>query len=339
MLIRNSRNCGTFWFAISIYVLTLLCHLPALATGTSASCSPAGVTEILFFNSPQSPLSFLEFDKQLKKNGTLLRHNAIVRFVPVDWDQPASMPESIINAYCPGPQIFVAPSVLISKQVVAVVKDKPVVFHTRVDGWDAGLLQIGIDRKNTTGTSNRIPLEQKHLEFWRDISLGFRNIGVVVHRYDVTDDFLIRLRRAAKTLNLNLELFIVSDADEFRAMLKNKPNKKIGAWYMPSTFLLFRQVKEVLAIAKQTSNLISVEDSTFFEYGALVAIESESLPYIEKLAKQVEFVLQGIPPNRIPIERPREVRTILNLEKIKELKIVIPASILRQATYDYLPYN
>lgn len=303
-----------------------------------ASYEPSITTEVVFFDAKESPASYTNFLEELRKQGVTARHKIDVRFASFEGDAIESVKSAIASAISNRRQIFVATSVTVAQLMLATIKKKPIVFHSRVDAWEAMILPKGERTDLVTGTSNQIPVELKHLEFWRDARLGVKRLGIISHPYEITAGFLQRVREGESTLGLNVELFIVSDPEEFRTALANRVHRKIDAWYIPFTRISFRYGKEIFSLAQTKSKLISVEEPYFFRFGAVVSIESESLPYLEMLVKQVSNVLDGIPPSQIPIEQPREVRMVFDLDRLKVLNIRMPPHLLRRATYEWVPY-
>lgn len=320
--------------------LTALVFIAAavMVTPDVAIDSPSDNTEVLFFDAADSPASYTNFLEELRKQGVTARHRIDVRFASFDGNSTESVKSAVAAAGSDRKQIFVATSGTVAQVMLATLKQKPIVFHTRVEAWDAKILSQGDRDKFVTGTSNQIPVERKHLEFWRDASLGVKRLGVISHPNEITDGFLRRLKQAERTLDLDVEIFIVSDPEEFRVALANRAHRKIDAWYIPLTRISYRYGKEIFSMAQAESRLISAENPYFFRFGAVVSIESESLPYLEMLVKQVSNVLDGIRPSQIPIEQPREVRMVFDLDQLKVLNVRIPPRLLRRATYEWVPY-
>ena len=309
-----------------------------LVTHDDVVDAPAQNTEVLFFDAADSQVSYTNFLEELRKQGVTKRHNLDLRFASFDRGSKESVRSAVAAVVSARKQIFVATSVTVAQVMVETIKDKPIVFHSRVEAWDANILSQGDRDSFVTGTSNQIPVEQKHLEFWRDARLGVKRLGIISHPNEVTEGFLRRIKQAESSLDLDVEFFIVSDPEEFKAALENRAHRKIDAWYIPLTLISYRYPKEIFSMAQAESKLISVERPTYFRFGALVCIESESLPYLEMLTKQVANVLDGISPSQIPIEQPREVRMMFDLDRLKTLNVRLPPELLRRATYEWVRY-
>ena len=211
-----------------------------LITPDVAVDAPAGNTEVLFFDAANSHTSYTNFLEELRKQGVTARHKIDVRFASFDTGSKESVRSTVASAVSGRKQIFVATSVTVAQVMLATIKEKPIVFHSRVEAWDANILSQGDRDSFVTGTSNQIPVERKHLEFWRDIRLGVKRLGVISHPNEITDGFLRRLKQAERLLDLDVELFIVSDPKEFQAALASRVHRKIDAWYIPLTFVSYR---------------------------------------------------------------------------------------------------
>jgi len=96
--------------------------------------------------------------------------------------------------------------------------------------------------------------------------------------------------------------------------------------------LLNAERSRILRLARAQRWPVVAQSTPWAEDGALLSYGAAPLAPVRRAAWYADRILNGAKPGELPIEQPREFELAVNLKTAKALGIVIPQSILLQAT-------
>jgi len=182
---------------------------------------------------------------------------------------------------------------------------------------------------NVTGLySSTFELEGKRLEILKEALPGVSRVAVLWE-----DPFgrsaLGDLQRAARSLNLRLDLLEVRKAQELESAFKAAKAKRAGAVlvvWSPTFYVHRAQVAELaLQMRLPAVAAFAVENGAMISYGA------DNAETFKRAAYYVDRLLKGAKPGDLPVEQMSKLKLSVNLRTAKALGISIPESILQRA--------
>src|SRR5215470_3049401 len=139
------------------------------------------------------------------------------------------------------------------------------------------------------------------------------------------------VRKAARTLNVQLEVVEVHRASDFDAAFLMANQRGVDAMVMPSSPLIAPnvQVFAELALRHRLPAITLFPD--FARAGGLLAYGPNLLGLYRLAGVLAGKVARGADPAALPIERPTKFETVLNMRTAQALGISIPTSLLLRA--------
>lgn len=144
---------------------------------------------------------------------------------------------------------------------------------------------------NAFGVASLPPLDLQ-LKAWRRLDPTLRTIGLVLGR----DEALLaaRVRRAAESQGLALELRLASSDREAVYYFKRMAADVDGLWLLPdNTVLSPRAIREMLDHAGARGVQTLVFTPSLLEWGALLSVTATDLDLAHRLADVVEVLIDG----------------------------------------------
>jgi len=210
----------------------------------------------------------------------------------------------------------------------------PVVFGPAGDPVDTGLVQsITASGNNLTGVSTlSLELTAKRLEMLARLVPKGRRVAVVFNPDDkFSMDIVKQSYQAANKLGLSLLEVRGRDAAEMQTALKGLGHDQADAVFAISDVLVNNQVVTLSAIARERKLPYVVHMRSLAEKGALASYGINTYEIGRQAARLADKVLNGTRPAEIPIETPRKLELVINLRVAKEIGLVIPNQLLREA--------
>jgi len=142
---------------------------------------------------------------------------------------------------------------------------------------------------------------------------------------------LASVRKAAGTLNVQLEVVEVHRASDFNAAFLIANQRGVGAMVMLSSPVIAPNVHVLAELALRHRLPAITLFPDFARAGGLLAY-GPSLPSSYQLAGVLAGkVARGVDPATLPIERPTKFETVINMRTAHALGISIPTSLLLRA--------
>ena len=210
----------------------------------------------------------------------------------------------------------------------------PVIFGPAGDPVETGLVQsIAAPGNNLTGVSTlSLELTAKRLEMLSRLVPNARRVAVVFNPEDrFSQEVVKQAYRAAEKLGLALIERRGRDAAEMRAGVESLSRHQADAIFAIPDVLVNNQVAVLSAIARERKIPYMVHIRTLAEKGALASYGINTYQIGRQAARLADKILNGTRPAEIPIETPRKLELVINLSVAKEIGLVIPNKLLREA--------
>ena len=139
------------------------------------------------------------------------------------------------------------------------------------------------------------------------------------------------VRKAAKTLNVQLEVVEAHRASDFDAAFLMANQRGVGAMVMLSSPLIGPNVQVLAELALRHRLPAITLFPDFAREGGLLAYGPNLLGLYRRTGVLAAKVLAGAKPAELPIERPTKFELVLNMRTATALNLSIPASLLLRA--------
>ena len=138
-------------------------------------------------------------------------------------------------------------------------------------------------------------------------------------------------RVAARCLGIQLHLIAVRDASEYDNAFAAMRRERVGALFVPSHPVFFRDRREIVDRAAKSRLPAIYEWTEMAEAGGLMAY-GPSLPRLsQRVAYYIDRILKGAKPADLPVEQPTHFELAINLKTAKALGLTFPQSVLVRA--------
>ncbi len=218
--------------------------------------------------------------------------------------------------------------------VAQVIKDIPIVFNIVSDPVGAGLAKsLTASGTNLTGCSNFVgQTGPKRLEVLRAM---LPNLQTVLVLYDpknkFSQDAIVTLREAAKTLGVTLAEKHVGSKDDVVTVMKSVAQSEYDAFFHLGEAKVTGAVDAVIEAANKIKLPTMAHEEGFAQKGMLAAYGPSWRLLGEQCSGSLDQVLRGIKPGDIPIQIPTKYEFIVNLKTARALGIELPGEVLIRA--------
>jgi putative ABC transport system substrate-binding protein len=269
------------------------------------------------------------------KTGVAARHRIKLVHVAVDVSNPVEIETALRQALKTQPAVIIATNSNAAAIAKSLTRDVPIVFGSHQDPIRLGLAEsLARPGSNLTGFTYFVPIDQKRLEFLRQLAPGARRLGVVVDRWWL-DESGGRDVVSKAWIQQGFEpvLFFAETIAELKKVLATPGAREMDAWYVPYTELPFWEPDALMKALETLRKPVIFPATVFVERGGLVSyqptltLEESSLLW----ATMVGLILDGVPAGEIPIERPKAFELAINVATAKRLGLVMPAPFLKRA--------
>ena len=219
-------------------------------------------------------------------------------------------------------------------------KTIPIVIGSAEGDLVAGGLVDSLSRPGGNITGSQIlndDLTPKRLELLKSLIPTLSKVAFF--QEDVTLSAVPQMRArynqraaiAARTLGVELHMFIVRRAEEFAAAFRGmRKNHDQGVMVATSAFMFVHRKAIVdLAAAHRIPAIYDLEN--FVEPGGLMSYGVNTAEMERRAAVYVDKILKGAKPADLPVEQPTKFDFVINLKTAKALGLTIPQSLLVRA--------
>ena len=210
----------------------------------------------------------------------------------------------------------------------------PVVFGFSGDPVEAKLVQsLAHPGTNYTGMSYLASeLVGKRIEFLKDALPHVRRIGILArpqhpgeHRERAASE------EAAQKLGITIAYFPIREVAEIEKAFVAMRQDKCDAVVIFPDYMMFTNRDRLARLAIEARLPAISGWASFAESGLLLNYGPNLRDIYRELARYVHRILRGAKPDDLPVELPRTVELVVNVNTAKILGVKIPASILLRA--------
>ena len=213
----------------------------------------------------------------------------------------------------------------------------PVVFLQVLDPVGEGLIQSA-ERSGTRFAGVALTVRpQRQLSTLLDVAPAAKRVGVIYNPKDsVSLRWIEQAREDAARLGVALHEALLEQAAQIGDALKSLEGKVDALWLIPDPVCAAPEPSQrVLEFAERHKLPVLAFAGAFVQRGALVATGVDMAEQGALAAEQVVRILEGEPPESLPLLTPRRTLTFYNLRTARRLNITIPDMLLNLAERVY----
>jgi putative tryptophan/tyrosine transport system substrate-binding protein len=304
----------------------------------SARAQPSA-TPVIGYLGPEDPAAFASrltaFRKGLFETGILEGRDVAIEYrwaesrheiLPALAEQLVSMHVSVIVA--PGG----APAALAAKSVTQTI---PIVFEMGADPITIGLVDsLSRPGNNLTGiTSLSVEVGPKRLEFLRELLPTAKLFCVLVNPTSVTaEPQLTNLRKAARTLGLELQILNASLVEHFEAVFDDLSKRGANGLVVASdTFLGIRGALKLAELTRRQALPAIHQSRDFTVAGGLMSYGGNFAESHYQAGVYTARILKGDTPANLPVQQVTKFEMVVNLKTAKAFGLTLPPVLLLRA--------
>jgi putative ABC transport system substrate-binding protein len=293
---------------------------------------PAGIPRVGVLNPQDAPPSMEDGLRQgLRDLGYVEGENIVI-----DWRRSARTPQQMRQQASELEKSDVALIVTMGTPATRAALDatgKPVVFMVGdpvATGFAGSLAKPG---GNATGVSVlSTELNQKRLELLRELAPRARRIAYLTTPSNpLAAHDLAEMRKAARTLHLQLLPLNAQNADEVDAALKELRHGKADALVVTADLGLVAYKAEIARAVREARIPAMFPFKEYHDVGVLISYAPNYQGAMRRAAHYVDRILRGGKPAELPIEQTSQYEMIIDLRVAREMHIDVPEALLLRA--------
>jgi len=223
------------------------------------------------------------------------------------------------------------PSVLAAKAATSTI---PIVFNVASDPIKLGLVaSLNHPGGNATGVNLfSVAVEPKKLELLHELVPKAQIIGVFVNPRNANAETIIgEVERAARALQLQINVVKVSAADEFGAAFASVVRQAAGALLVAADPFFTAQREALVALAAQYSIPAIYEFREFTAAGGLISYGTNLSEAYHQVGGYTGRILKGEKPSDLPVVQPTKFELVINIKTVKTLGLTVPPNLFALA--------
>lgn len=211
----------------------------------------------------------------------------------------------------------------------------PVVFGSASGPVESGVMpSYATPDTHVTGvTSGSIELVPKRLEILKELLPHVKRVALIGEGTADSSRAAFKVARdTAPDLDLTVIEFAVGSNEEAVQVATTLTPTEVDALFLIPSLHTVGVVGEIAAAARAARLPFAVYQVEHVQrHGALLSYGSSYFLQGQQAAVLVDKVLRGVPPARLPIERPRRHQLILNLDTAREIGVTFTPDVLNRA--------
>ena len=288
-------------------------------------------------NDAESHVRIGAFEQGLRKEGWIPGQNVelIYRFAAGDAERMSTLAKELVDL---GPDVVVAHSTPVVREVLQATKSIPVVFVVVADPVGSGFTaSIPHPGGNATGFTNLdSTITGKLLTILKQIRPKLARVALMYNPDTVANGGLFYLRpfeRAAPLFRVEAIAAQVRSPDEIEKIVSNLDHDaETGLIVMPDNFTtVHRQL--IISLAAKWRIPTIYPYRYFAEAGGLMSYGVDVTDLFSRASDYVSRILKGAEPSGLPVQAPTKFELVINLKTAKALDLSVPRSLLAGADY------
>ncbi|BED92394.1 MAG: ABC transporter substrate-binding protein [Candidatus Paraimprobicoccus trichonymphae] len=239
----------------------------------------------------------------------------------------------IANKLVKNSSLILAISTPAAQSVSNLTNEIPILVTAVTDPEKAGLVNKNSKPgKNVTGTSDFVSPE-KYMNLIDKLFENKPKIGILYCSSEQNSkDQIDNTLKEAEKLNLQTEIFTVSQATDIQSVVSSMSNKKVEVIYVPNDNLIVSSMPLVYKTATSLNIPIISSEVNSVKNGALATYGIDYYELGKITADQaVEIIEKKNFPENMPIRYIENTKLFLNKNTIEKLNIKIPEELKSQA--------
>ena len=224
------------------------------------------------------------------------------------------------------------PGALAAKKATATI---PIVFEVGADPIDSGLVaNLNRPGGNLTGIFDLgSPLAAKRLELLHELMPSVSVIAYLVNPSSaaLTESEMIEVRKAARSLGLELHVLNASTAGEIDAAFATFAQPRAGALLISGEAFLTSRREQIIALAAHHAVPTIYNQREWTTAGGLMSYGFDIAEVWRQAGIYTGRVLKGEKPADLPVQQSTKIELIINLKAAKALGLTVPLSLLARA--------
>jgi putative ABC transport system substrate-binding protein len=300
-----------------------------------AQSSEAPVIGYLSSGSPAGFASRLEaFRNGLQEAGFREGHNVAIEYRWAEGanDKLAAMAADLVQRRV---AVIATPGgINAARAAKAATSTIPIVFESGADPVASGLVtSISRPGGNITGVSSlNVEVGPKRLELLHQLVPGATAFALLVNPTNPNSEAVTQeTLRAARALNLKLELLQATGASEFEAAVAKVAELKAGGLVVgPDPFYISRS-DQLAALTVRHGVVAIFHSREFVAAGGLLSYGGSVTESHRQCGVYIGRVLKGAKPADLPIQQITKVELFVNMKTAAALGLSIPPTLLASA--------
>ncbi|MDR3259291.1 MAG: ABC transporter substrate-binding protein [Fusobacteriaceae bacterium] len=212
-----------------------------------------------------------------------------------------------------------------SQAALNATKEIPIVITAVTDPTIAGLIS-----KNLTGTSDPMPIDEQ-VNLIKQVLPNVKTVGLIYNTSEQNSAISIeRTKKELEKVGLKFEEAGVTSINDISPALSNLLNK-VDLIFLTTDNLISSAAPLVIEMSNKANKPVLAGEESHIPFGALMTrtIDFEKIGY--RAGEMAVEILKGKAPSEIPIEPPKENRTIVNKKIAEKYNIDMSIEILKNA--------
>jgi putative ABC transport system substrate-binding protein len=291
---------------------------------------------VLYFNEDSDRVrqAIVTLGQALARDGVSARHRVRLEHVVVEFADAAAMESRIRASLARRPSVMIAPNSEVAAAAKLVTSKIPIIFASFEDPIARGLVKsLANPGGNLTGFAT-VPVDEKRLELLRQVAPRSRRLGILVDHYWQKAGIATELAMRAKNLyGFDTFVFVADSLEDLKNVLSTPHARSMDAWYAPQSVLPFEHPDAVVRLFDSMHKPVVFTHTHFVERGGLLSYQQMMTndDILRLWATMIGFILDGVTPGEIPVERPKSFELALNVAAARRLKMTVPSALLKRA--------
>jgi putative ABC transport system substrate-binding protein len=142
---------------------------------------------------------------------------------------------------------------------------------------------------------------------------------------------MIEVRKAARSLGLELHVLNASTAGEIDAAFATLAQARLGALLIGGETFLSSRREQIIALAADHAVPTIYNQREWTTAGGLMSYGFDISEHFRQIGIYVGRILNGEKPADLPVQQSTKIELVINLKAAKELGLTVPLTLLGRA--------
>ena len=285
----------------------------------------------LLYSTPQADPQMRLVQGGLRELGYAEGQNLII-FYRYAEGQPDRLPALAAALVAEKPDLLLALGGDVAPYAVKATSTIPIVFLSSADPIRLGLAaSLARPGGNATGVTLLLDdTASKRLEFLKEAVPQVRHVAFLWNP-DHPDNELLEAERAAKSLDVRLQLVEMRGAGDLDGAFRTITDAGCDAFYVVSSRQTVLNASRIIEFATRYRLPLAGGWGAWAHAGGLLSYGPNINDMMGRVVAYVDKVLKGAKPADLPIEQPIKFEFVINVKVAKAIGVDVPPTILSRA--------